>query len=227
MAKSKIIKELANNEITIDVALNRLLVIASDLNNDKLAIWAESELQGYKKDEDLPSYRKLKSLRFTYSGFNGNCSVRNAPFVYIDIVKKYVPNALDVSIRDSVSALQKYSNNHKEQLYCVDYTFLSGYVYQETGIECSQIVQHIPVNYLQNILSQIKTLLIKVFLKLDMEYGCLDALDVDTESKTEDEIQKINTVVNNYIYYVDESISIGDKNKIESSDIVSGGNTNG
>ena len=33
MAKSKILKELANNEITIDIALKRLLLICNDLQS--------------------------------------------------------------------------------------------------------------------------------------------------------------------------------------------------
>lgn len=37
MAKSKVIKELASNEISLEVALNRLLIIASDIENDELA----------------------------------------------------------------------------------------------------------------------------------------------------------------------------------------------
>ena len=34
MAKSKVIKELASNEISLEVALNRLLIIACDFEND-------------------------------------------------------------------------------------------------------------------------------------------------------------------------------------------------
>ena len=44
MAKSKVIKELASNEISLEVALNRLLIIASDIENDELAQWVENEL---------------------------------------------------------------------------------------------------------------------------------------------------------------------------------------
>ena len=36
MAKSKIIKELANNQISMEVALQRLMIIASDLGNEEL-----------------------------------------------------------------------------------------------------------------------------------------------------------------------------------------------
>lgn len=44
MAKSKIIKDLANNQISIEVALQRLMIIASDLDNEELLAWAEAEL---------------------------------------------------------------------------------------------------------------------------------------------------------------------------------------
>ena len=37
MAKSTIIKELANNQISMEVALQRLMIIASDLENEELA----------------------------------------------------------------------------------------------------------------------------------------------------------------------------------------------
>ena len=41
------IKQLANNEIDLEVALSRLMIIASDINNEELYKWAESELNGY------------------------------------------------------------------------------------------------------------------------------------------------------------------------------------
>lgn len=37
MAKSTIIKELANNQISMEVALQRLMIIASDLENEELS----------------------------------------------------------------------------------------------------------------------------------------------------------------------------------------------
>lgn len=44
MAKSKIIRELANKEISLEVAFNRLLIIASDIGNTDLIDWATNEL---------------------------------------------------------------------------------------------------------------------------------------------------------------------------------------
>ena len=78
MAKSKILKQLANNEITLEVALSRLMVIASDINNDALSAWAEMELNGYTEFSSLPSYRKIVSNNISYSGLKGVLKIKNA-----------------------------------------------------------------------------------------------------------------------------------------------------
>ena len=214
MAKSKIIKALANNEISMEIALNRLLIIASDLDNDSLADWAAAELHGYSKGMELPEYRKKKSMHFTYSGINGGFQVTNIPFTYLEIIATHDENAFDVPIMDSVSTLQGFIDNSDKQSYCRDYTYLNGYVYEHTGIQCTSILQRVPLNFLQNILSEIKTRLLRILIKLDKEYGCLDDLDVDTSTKSPEEIAAINKVVNNYVF-IDNSITVGDNNKIK------------
>jgi hypothetical protein len=85
MAKSNIIKQLANDEISIEVALNRLLIIASDIGNERLAEWAENELNGYTKEEIIPKYRKLRITDFIYTGINGNFQVTDAPLTLRNI----------------------------------------------------------------------------------------------------------------------------------------------
>lgn len=221
MAKSKIIKELANNEISIEIALNRLLIIASDLDNDALVDWVSAELHGYNKDMKLPTYRCTKSTHFTYSGINGSYQVTNIPFTFFDIIAKYDENAFDVCMRDSVATLQEFVNNSDTQSCFRDFSYLSDYVYKETGIQCTSIIQKVPLNFFRNVLSEIKTRLLLVLIKLDKEYGCLDDLDINTAIKTSEEIEEINKTVNNYIY-VDNSVTVGDKNKIEGSKIVGG-----
>lgn len=103
---------------------------------------------------------------------------------------------------------------------------LNGYVLKRTGIQCTSIYQTVPLNFLQKILSQIKTILMSVFLKLDKEYGCLDDLDVDITKKSLEEVEKINKIVNNYIF-VDNSVNVGDKNKLKRSGIFGGGKGHG
>ena len=89
--------------------------------------------------------------------------------------------------------------------------------------------QHLPnstIEFPAENFEPIKTILMHVFLKLDKEYGCLDDLDVDTTTKTPEEVEKINEVVNNYIF-IDNSINVGDKNKLKGSEIFGGGKGHG
>ena len=55
----------------MEVALQRLMIIASDLGNEELLTWTETELQGYSPSDTLPEYRNIHSTYFVYSGING------------------------------------------------------------------------------------------------------------------------------------------------------------
>lgn len=54
----------------------------------------------------------------------------------------------------------------------------------------------------------------------------MDDLDVDTTAKTPDEVDAINKVVNNYIF-IDNSVNVGDRNKLKGSGIFGGGKDHG
>ena len=60
-------------------------------------------------------------------------------------------------------------------------------------------------------------------IKLDKEYGCLDELDIDITEKDPEEVRKINAMIINYIFE-DRSIKIGDKNRIDGTEIRGGEN---
>lgn len=222
MAKSKIIKELSNNSITLDVALNRLFVIASDIGNDELQQWAECELHGYREKSKLPEYRYAKNSFFKYSGINGGFKVTNAPLPLLEIMKIKDPTEFYIPISDGISTIEGFVNSPKHSEVGRDVTWAAGMVYRMSGIQCYSINQIVPISIFEGILNSVKMLLLKIFIKLDKTYGCLDDLDVDTNGISEEEIAETNTVINKYIY-VDNSISIGDKNRIEGTEVWAGG----
>ena len=221
MAKSKIIKELANNSISLDVALSRLFVIASDIGNDELQQWAECELHGYGKHK-LPEYRYAKNTVFKYSGINGNYKVTDAPLPLLEIMKTEDPTTFYLPIPDGISTIEGFANNPTHSEVGRVITWAAGMVYEMSGIQCYSIKQLVPLNIFEGVLNTVKMLLMKIFIKLDKTYGCLDNLDIDTDSFPPEEVAATNTTINKYIY-VDNSINIGDKNKIDSSEILSGG----
>ena len=70
-----------------------------------------------------------------------------------------------------------------------------------------------------NIIPVVENLLLETFLLLEKEFGALDDLDIDWDSKTEDE-QKV-IVEKIIIIFQDNSVSVGNGNKIKNSTVAS------
>jgi hypothetical protein len=211
MAKSKIIKELANNEISIDVAISRVLIIASDIGNEELARWAEKELNGYTDKDVLPDYRIAKNTQFLTSGIVGNLKFTNSPIA----LERIVGHPLPAYIADGVRTIEGIVTNGAEAEYGRDLSSYSGLVLQKTGRPCYSITQTVSHTTFSGILNNIKTILLKILLELDKTFGNLDDLDIDVSGKNPDEIQKVNQTIINII--IDKHVEIGDKNKIDGS----------
>ena len=127
---------------------------------------------------------------------------------------------MNLRIQDSIKALEAVLDGQSGDYYR-DLTSISSVISTRTMIIYSSIRQIVPFNVLRNIISMLKTRMIKAMLKLEREYGNLDELDIDTSSKTKQERESINTTVINYIYN-DSSITIGNENKFKDVDISAG-----
>lgn len=219
MAKSNIIKELVNGKDNIEDALNRLLVIAYEIDNEKLVEWVKHELNGYPDDANIPEYRECICANFIYTGIKGNLKIENAPLMLQNILEK---DSYEKIIK--LNLTQGITSTPKQDVY-KDCTYLADFVYENDRTNYISISQIIPRYTFENIRGQIKTILIEIMLKLEKEYGNLDSLDIDTSSKTKEEIEAINTTVINYIFN-DNSITIGNDNNIKNSDILTGGDNN-
>jgi hypothetical protein len=221
VAKSKIIKELANGEISLEVALNRLLIIASDIDNPELGRWAEKELNGYSGDDMIPPYRVVKNTMVRYSGINGGFQVNNLvfPFPIEDLFpEEYKDRAKKMELTEGIRVIEEFASGDEKKEYGKDLLFLAGRIASKYGIQCYSIMQLVPQNAFYNVMSAIKLTLTKILLTLDKTYGCLDELDIDSSSVEAEEVLKISTTINQYIFN-DNSITIGNKNKIEESSI--------
>ena len=76
------------------------------------------------------------------------------------------------------------------------------------------------VTQMRNIFAKVESRLLDVLAYLEKSFGNLDELDIDISSKTDDEINEIT----NQIYCIifnDNSVKIGDKNRISNSTISS------
>lgn len=221
MAKSKILIQLVNNEITLDVALKRLMLICSDLNYDEIYNWAEKELDGYNKDDNVPEYRNMGLGRIVYSGLCGNShnyiKYTNTPLPIHWLPHEYQKIVLSNFERSSIlSIIEKSKSNHH---FSRDLTDFAAFI--KVNIQFTSIIQQIDSFSFGEIVNKISSILFKIFKKLDAEYGNLDSLDIDTANKERSEIINIEKVLLSYVGEL-KYIQIGDNNEIKDSNIGEG-----
>lgn len=212
MAKSKILKELINEEISLNIALKRLIVLAADINDNDLKEWAEKEINGYNADDEVPEYRKICSHSFYYNGFNSNLQVTNVPldirYLNEDTLKMIEYNEL----RDPLSSLEKYVKEFKDG-FSLDLTMLAPEVFKNSGrrLQCISIYQKFNVSQIEKVLQTLSSKIMDIFIKLDKEFGCLDNLDIGCEKQQKKKLNETKQVIQQIIF--------GDKAKIK-GDIV-------
>ena len=64
MAKSQIIKDLANGSIDTQTALKRTKVLLQEFDDERLLEWVNYEIEGYPDDVEVPEYRRISGQSF-------------------------------------------------------------------------------------------------------------------------------------------------------------------
>lgn len=198
MAKSKIIKEIANGEIELNQALRRLLVITIDLENNKLNEWIKKELNGYKTEEEVPKYRKNIGTTLKYTGFNSRTQVTNVPLPINYISKDNREFVTKYDAKEGISLIQKYAVSN--EVLGKDCTLLAHDVANNTGnqVNCVSITMQLNNNSFHEIIENVTTNLLEILMELEKEFGILDDLDINIEEK--DDIKKINKNIDDIMY---------------------------
>lgn len=214
MAKSKILKELVNEEISLNIALKRLIVLAADMNDNDLKEWAEKEINGYNADDEVPEYRKICSHSFYYNGFTSNLQVTNVPldirYLNEDTLKMIEYHEL----REPLLSLEKYVKEFKDG-FNLDLTMLAPEVLKNSGrrLQCISIYQKFNVSQIEKVLQTLSSKIMNIFIKLDKEFGCLDNLDIGCEKQQKKKLNETKQVIQQIIF--------GDKAKIKGDIICS------
>ncbi|MEY8584546.1 hypothetical protein [Ligilactobacillus animalis] len=201
MVKSQIIKDIAQDSITIESALQRLLVISYTLDNPELQQWIENELNGYTSDSIIPDYRKNVAYMIMYTGFNANTLVKKQP-----LSESYFGSELQEvlktrTIKDGLNIIEDTIKNKNEVAFnLID---CAGIISNNSDgmIKCVSLEQVISKTTFLRILSSVKTKLIQVLLDLEKEFGSLDNLDIDISDKSADELSKVNAEITRKLYF--------------------------
>lgn len=215
MPKSKIIKELANSEIDTVTALKRLKVLLFKLKKDEVNLWLSAELNGYKNSDGLPDYRIYRG-QATGSFIIGRMKYQNTPIPLSGVSKELREDLLKVCFRESISAISSMQGETLHMTIPPEY-----YPYLTKGNNIDGFISvkiTVPQTAPTQIINAVEDKVLEILCLLEDEFGLLDELDIDFSVKPPEELERVcQNIIN--IISIDNSISIGNDNKITKSKV--------
>jgi AbiTii len=217
MARSQLLIDAVSGKEKIENLLLRLKVILSDLDNENIMNWVNGELEGYKIDGvTLPPYRIIKgNITGTYVvNFSTQYTNQPVPLQFL-ISPEKVNDLSTIKMTDGIGAIQNILEGEKRESYgkVIPTEYCHAISTDELQIAGMRVM--IPSNRMDGIVSQVKTKLVDVIMELEKEFNNLDELDIRSQIEQSDSASHVINIIENIIY--DESIKVGDKNKIKKS----------
>ena len=230
MAKSKIIIDIANGIIDTQIALKRTKILLQELNNDSIMTWINSEIEGYSSEIEVPQYRKITgTLRGSY--FKGSMA-NHITYTNVSLPLGQMPEDLRemmliTDVTDGIEALRQMvtdcmQSEHKglvKSLPADIYPSIAHYNNDPYMIITSANVD-LNMPQIMNIFPKVENILLDILYYLEKQFGNLDEFDLDTNSKSEKELNEIISHIQ-VIIYNDSRVTVGDNNRIKSSSIAS------
>lgn len=216
MARSQIIKDFISSKMDIDTALQNLMAILYCLDDEGLINWAKKELEGYDTYDELPKYRKLKG-RVMASFFVGYAQYPKRQFGIAHLDKEVQESLLSINIYNSISSLIEMKNLEKSVGKPIPPEFYA-ILQANSNSHITSASVDIDLTSINDIISKVKTKILETLLFLEKEFGDLDGLDVDISIKNSEELRSIINHIEIKLY--DNSISLGDNNRIKNSNII-------
>lgn len=212
--RSKIIKDLIMNKINILQAMQSLDFMLEDINDTEIKDWVNNEINGYKKNDKIPEYRKVNTMLVGDIQV-GYAIYQNVNIPFID--KEAFEFFSKADINEPLSTIMKLAeaeNESSEHSLCLDANTVLVNKYQKTNGSVIRARRELSIYSYNTILSTIKDKILNIFKVLEENYGNLDELYIDfsDDDKKAKVIEKIETIV-----YNDNSTSIGNNNEIKDS----------
>lgn len=218
MGRSQLLRDAVSGKESIENILLRLKVILSDLDNENIMNWVNGELEGYKDKENIPSYRVLKgNITGTYL-VNFTTQYTDAP-VPLDflISKEKIEELREIKMTDGISTIHNILQGENREDYAFVIPTAYCHVISKDNLQIAGMRVKVASNQLDGIVSRVKSKLVEVIIELEKEFENLDELDIRFQMEGNESAKQVIYNIENIIY--DESIKIGDKNKMDRSRI--------
>lgn len=221
-SRSQLLKDLVASDPDIESILSRLSIILSDLPDTDKTIqineWINNELSGYPDIHSLPAYRIIKGRPMGMYVVNGVHQYKNAlvPIRFSQMPTDEIDELELIKLPNSIKEIQNMIKQNNSIGIPIPTELL--HVYSTYELQMLQVTMQLSSSQLVTIETTVKSKLRKIVLELDKEFTNIDELDISEEisadsQKTKEVTQAIYTTI------TDNSINIGDKNKIKKSNL--------
>lgn len=226
MARSQIIKDLANGSCDLGTALKRTKVLIKLLGDDKILQWINCEIEGYKEADDIPEYRKFVG-NFVGTYIIGTMG-QHVKYSNVSIPLGKMPQEqrdmlLTASVKQGISTLEQmlkdsntsFAKNVPADMYRAIEKFIDNPFF---SIASGNVIYD--KMQIMDIIPHVENTLLDMLLLLEKEFGNLDELDIDVDSKGEEELDSIHNSLCVMIFN-DNSVTIGNDNRFKDTTIAS------
>lgn len=212
---SGIIIDLIKNKVFVSDVLYQLKLLVPDLNDDSIVNWINSELEGYKDSDNIPPYRHLKSPLYGEIQYYSSGSLISRK-MQIPVKTKHL-NLLEYTMKDNISVIEKWAKeDSSDKKMPFDLRIASNIADINLSEMCQIMGAWLPIASasFSEITNSVKNRILDILMELENKYGNLDDYTIDFKDK-KDRDATSKTIIN--IIYNNNSIKVGDKNKIDGS----------
>lgn len=225
MPRSQIIKDLANSNCDLSTALKRAKVLINLLGDEQILKWINCEIEGYKEEDEIPEYRKFSGdFRGTYivGTMGQHVKYSNVSIPLGKMPKEERSALLTASMRQGIPTLEqmlkdpstKFAKNVPADIYRAIEQFVNNPLF--LIVSGDVIYDKMQV---MDIIPHVENTLLDMLLLLEKEFGNLDGLDIDVDSKDESQLDNIHNSLCVMVFN-DNSVTIGNNSKLRDTTIV-------
>ena len=204
MAKSKLIKDIVSEQISLTQALDRLIVIAMEIDDSNLLAWAKKEKNGYPSEEDVPDYRivslhPIGTYQMIAYGYIQTYKNQTLPTIGVapeikEIIKSHRVRFSIPTIESAITEVEKGG------IYGIPVAPEHFSMFEKgTNFDLINATLAIDKNALIKIIDCTKTKLIEILTLLERNFGSLDSFDIDARDYDTDEMSTLKDALSNII----------------------------
>lgn len=224
MTRSQIIKDLANSKCDLSTALKRTKVLIKLLGDEKILKWINCEIEGYKDDDEIPEYRKfLGDFVGTYivGTMGQHVKYSNVSIPLGKMPEEQRNMLLTASVKQGISTLEqmlkdsstRFAKNVPADIYRAIEKFVNNPLF---SIASGDVIYD--KMQIMDIIPHVENTLLDMLLLLEKEFGNLDELDIDVDSKDEEQLESIHNSLCVMVFN-DNSVMIGNDNKFRDTTV--------